>query len=431
MEATARIFYQRAPAKRTIDDRCPVKLCITHRQERRYYSLKEKIINNNWMFITEKNILKVNKDIQREYNRIVRAAEDVINEIPEFSFGLFEDKFFNRAGSWDNVFSATWGHIQELKVDGRYGYASSFESTLRAVKEFHIGKKLKLNCRNKVDDRYDKYMEGKKLSFPDITASWLKRFDAEMRDQGKSRSTIGIYTRNIKVLFNLAIKKHGVKVEYPFYEYKPKQAASRKLALTPYQISLIINYKTEDPQEQFCRDIFIFSFLANGMNLSDIARLKYSSIKCNEIVFVREKTKNEANEEDGIHVPITRQMQRIIDRHGNKTVGHDAYIFPVLSLDWNDRKQYSAIKLFTKTVNNNIKHVASAVGITERISSYVARHSFSTILKNAGASVEYLKEALGHSSIQVTQKYLKSFPSDTRREHSEKLEDQVFNTNAV
>lgn len=384
------------------------------------------------MFITEGNIPKVMaysprgqyKDIRLGYDRIVREAEGTINEIPVFSFGLFEDKFFNRAASWDNLFSAMIEHIQVLKLESRFGYAASFESTLRAVKEFHKGEKLDFNSRDKVETRYKEYLSGKKLSFPDITSTWLKKFDAWQRDQGKSRSTTGIYMRNIRVLFNLALKKHGVKAEYPFYDYHPNQADDRKMALSASRMALMANYKTENPQEQFYRDVFIFSFLANGMNLSDIAKIKYSDIAGGEISFVREKTKRK--NKNKIYVPITTRMQSIIDRHGNKAIGHDAFVFPILRPEWNDQKQFASIKELVKKVNSNIKHIAVKVGITERISSYTARHSFSTILKNSGTRVEFLKEALGHSSIRVTEKYLKSFESDTRREHSERLEEQVF-----
>jgi integrase/recombinase XerD len=76
--------------------------------------------------------------------------------------------------------------------------------------------------------------------------------------------------------------------------------------------------------------MFMFSFLANGLNLSDIARLKYSNIDDDSIYFVREKTKNK-DEQTELVVPITKQMQNIINNHGSKAIGHDAYIFPVLT----------------------------------------------------------------------------------------------------
>jgi integrase len=194
---------------------------------------------------------------------------------------------------------------------------------------------------------------------------------------------------------------------------------------------MIANYNTKHPQEQFYRDIFMFSFLGNGMNLSDIARLRYSNIQDGEICFVREKTKGEESEEDRLSVPITKTMQTIIDRYGEKAIGFDSYIFPILKPDWSEERNYAEIKQLTKQVNKYVRLIASVVGIKENISSYVARHSWATIAKNSGTSTEFISEALGHSSVIVTKRYLKSFEKSTREEHSEKMENTVYKQNAV
>ena len=446
MQATARIYFYTTADKRTKDNLCPVKLGITQKGVQRYYSIREKLKNNAWQFISEDDIKKVYpvdskgrqknptgiyKDIRKEYDRIKLEAENIINALPQFSFNLFKDRYDNKAGSWDNVFTAFWSHIQDLKNEDRLGYASTFESTLRAVKEFHTGKEFDFNPRrDKVETRAKAYLSGKELRFVDITASWLKRFDKWMQEQGKSNSTIGIYMRNIRVLFNLAIKEHKVKAEYPFTDYEPKSASGRKMALSAHQIVLIANCKTQHPQEQFYRDLFMFSLLANGMNLTDLARLKYSNINGDIVEFVRKKTEGKPNEVK-LKVIITQYLQGIIDRHGNKAVGHDAYIFDILKPDMDEARRYAAIKQFTKQFNKYIRQVAHAVGIKEKISSYTCRHSFSTIAKNNKTTTEFIKEVLGYSSVTVTQKYLSGFDESALREHSGKMEAVIFNNKAV
>jgi integrase/recombinase XerD len=443
MQATARIYIQKAPAKRTRKNLCPVKLCVTHNRVRKYYSINEVIKKPEWLFLSDdkdnNEIEKVTgdsprgkyRDIAFDYKRIVENAESVINNINSFSFNQFEEKFFRKAAAWDNVFIAMIDFIQTLRTEGRFGYASSFQSTLRAVKEFHEEKKFTFTSRQKIETRYDKYLSGKPLLFVDITSNWLKRFETWMQKEGKSTSTQGIYTRNIRVLFNIAIADHDVKAEYPFGKFKPKKTRGRKIALTASQIGMIANYKTQHPLEQYYRDIFMFSFLANGMNLSDIARLRYSDIIDGELCFIREKTKTEENEEDKLHVPITKTMQSIIDRYGNKSVGFDSYILPILKPDYSNEKKYAEVKQLVKQVNKYVSRIALIVGIKEKVSSYVARHSFSTIAKNSGTSIEFISEALGHSSVTVTKRYLKSFEKATRTEHSEKMENEIYNQKAV
>jgi len=439
MQATAQIYYQKTKSKRTKDNLIPVKLEIIHNRVQKYYSISNIIKDSNWLFLSEAEIERVTgdsprgkyRDIAFEFKRITDEAEKVINEINTFSFNQFEEKFFHKATAWDNVFVAMVDFIKGLKVEDRFGYASSFESTLRAIKEFHEGKGLDFNCRQKVETRYEDYTSGKPLNFVDITPTWLKSFELWLHKEGKSKSTIGIYVRNIRVLFNIALKVHQIRAEYPFTIHKPKTAKGRKTALTALQISMIANYKTKHPQEQFYRDIFMFSFLGNGMNLSDIARLKYSNIVDGEIWFVREKTKGEEADEDKLHVPITKTMQSIIDRYGKKAVGFDSFIFPILEPDWSEQKNYAEIKQLTKQVNKYVRLIASVLGIKENISSYVARHSWATIAKNSGTSTEFISEALGHSSVTVTKRYLKSFERSTREEHSGKMEDAIYNHKAI
>lgn len=435
MQATAVIYYQKRASKRTVDNKCAVKLRIYHGTDRREYSIKDRIENNDWLYLSDSDIESLNKprgkykDIAENFKTIINDAESIIKELQIFSFNQFEERFFNKELSWDDVFSAFWTQINEFKNEGRLGYASSLESTLRAIKEFHTGKKFNFNPRkSKVESRANEYLKGKPLLFVDITESWLKKFEKWMKDGGKSKSTIGIYMRNIRVIFNLATKKHKVKADNPFNNYKIKSAEEHKKALTIEQIGLIANYETKHPQEQFYRDIFMFSFLGYGMNLSDIARLRYSNIDFREkkLTYIREKTKASETIEVKNTVPITELMQSIIERYGNKTVGFDNYVFPILQNDWDDKKNYATVKQLTKQTNKYIRQIAVNVGIHEKISSYFARHSWATISKNTGKSIEFISEGLGHSSPLVTKRYLSSFEDGAKREHSESLEKSIF-----
>ncbi len=439
MQATARIYFQKAPAKKTKDDLCPVKLCVTHNRVRKYYSINEAIKDHDWLYVPETAIEKITCDSPRgkyrdmafEYKRITDEAGAIINGLREFSFNQFEEAFFHTVTDWDNVFTAMIDHIKELKSEDRFSYAMSFESTLRAIKEFHQGRAFDYNCRQKVVNRYQEYLSGKPLNFVDISPAWLKKFEKHLQRQDKSRSTIGIYVRNLRVLFNLAVNEHKVRAENPFKKHKPKTAEGRKIALTAEQISLIANYATSDPKEQFYRDMFMFSFLGCGMNLTDIARLRFSNIEGGEIVFVRKKTEAEEQTEEALRIPITRQMQTIIDMHGVKAVGHDAFIFPILRPDWDEEHKFAGVRQLVKLVNHYVKQIAKAVKIEENVSSYVARHSWATISKNTGASTEYISEQLGHSSVLVTRPYLKGFEKETREQQSGKIEDVVYNNKAI
>jgi integrase/recombinase XerD len=65
--------------------------------------------------------------------------------------------------------------------------------------------------------------------------------------------------------------------------------------------------------------------------------------------------------------------------------------------------------------------VAKRAGIDKKATTYVARHTFSTVLKRSGASTEITQEALGHTDIKTTESYLGSFDRETKRELAGRL----------
>ncbi len=462
MEATASIFFLTTKGRRTKDGLIPVQLKVTHKLVvkgektkfiRKYFPIKGKLqdINvpthvkeNDIKGLTSNNPKGKYKDYKTEYNRIESLANDIIKEATKegkapFNFDKFQSIWEGELTNWDNFIHAAIEHTLELEKEERYNYASSFMSTIAAVKQYIERKdyktlkdyfkkhKVHLTCRTKFEDRIPIYKSGKQLYFHDITVKWLQSFDKWLKDQGKSTSTRGIYQRNLRVLFNEGINNHDLNVDYPFKRFKPKSARRRKVALTANEISLIANYETNNSIEALYRDIFMFSFLAQGMNMADLARLRQSNIIGGNIQYVRHKTEEEEDIEETINVPITSQMQRIIDIHGVKSVGVDGHLFPFLNHGMTEKQVYYAIKDLVDDVNKQLANIGKSLGIEQKVTSYAARHSWATIAKRSGKSYEFISESLGHSNLSVTMAYMKSFDQTAQREHAEETENQIYN----
>ncbi|HEV8084344.1 MAG TPA: tyrosine-type recombinase/integrase [Chitinophagaceae bacterium] len=79
------------------------------------------------------------------------------------------------------------------------------------------------------------------------------------------------------------------------------------------------------------------------------------------------------------------------------------------------------MKEFTRDVNNGIKLITVDTSIESRVTTYSARHSFSTVLKRSGASLEFISEALGHTDVKTTESYLGSFENEMKKEFSNSL----------
>ena len=62
-----------------------------------------------------------------------------------------------------------------------------------------------------------------------------------------------------------------------------------------------------------------------------------------------------------------------------------------------------------KAANKALHKIGEKLGIPIDLTTYVARHSYATVLKRSGVSTAIISESLGHSSEKVTQIYLDSF----------------------
>ena len=67
------------------------------------------------------------------------------------------------------------------------------------------------------------------------------------------------------------------------------------------------------------------------------------------------------------------------------------------------------------------RKIKKKVGIEKNITCYVARHTFSTVMKRSGASIEFIQEALGHTNIKTTDNYLDIFEKEVKKEFLNRL----------
>lgn len=66
--------------------------------------------------------------------------------------------------------------------------------------------------------------------------------------------------------------------------------------------------------------------------------------------------------------------------------------------------------------------ISKRAGIGRIARTMETRHSCATIMKNAGVSPHYIKESLGHTSLQTTENYLAGFENVQRKKFAKILE---------
>ena len=231
-----------------------------------------------------------------------------------------------------------------------------------------------------------------------------------MRSRSNRDSGIAFRMRQIRAVFNKAISRKMISQDlYPFKFYKIS-----RLKLTPNKRALTIDEfkKIRDldlatyPNLIEAYNYFMFSFYTRGMNFVDMMLLKKENIQNGRIAYTRSKTKGKFN------IEIVDKVQNILDYYEAKNLD-SPFIFPILLQENMTPQQiaYREQKVLSR-YNKKLKELASLAGINKNITSYVARHSFATILKQIGTSTDVISELMGHSDVQITMTYLKEFNNE-------------------
>ena len=366
----------------------PLMVCVCKDGKRKYQSLGISIKAEQWDF---KSNLPKTKCPNRD--RIILLINERINEIQKAALDKrIAGKNFTATtlieSTTNNTINKTVGeyyqtYIQNLKKENRIRYAGMFEVSYSSFIKFN------------------KHLD---IPFSDIDATWLKRYELWMKEQNLSVSTISTRIRHLRAVFNLAIAEHSIKNDcYPFHSYKVsklyKQTAKR--AISKKEVLKIMQYQGDTPMECLAIDVFVFSYLNAGINFIDIAKLKRSNIVESQLIYNREKTKKLIN------VPLQQKAMEIIAKYENDK---SPYLFPILTPFHKTEIQIAnrLHKVLAK-INKHLKEIGKKLKLPIPLTTYVARHSYATVLKRAGVSTSIISESLGHGSEKITQVYLDSF----------------------
>lgn len=395
----------------------PVKLRVYSKsgnsKKVKLYSLDIDLTNDEfetiWINAENKSLRGSNNEMRLKLQAIETRANDEAKEMTVFDFAKFETKLFRKSSDKNNVKYHFDLVIQKNKNNNKIGTAESYRCTLNSLAKFSKAKK---KC------------EVEKLTFDVITVDWLKEYQDFMLASGKSYTTVAIYTRTLRVVFNNAIEDNDIiKDLYPFGKNKYKIPRTKKVkkALNSKQLKTLFDVEVLNDNEQQARDFWFFSYASNGMNFKDIALLKYSDIEDDKFSYYRAKTFDKTAEKTEIIIYLTDFTKGIISKYGNKT--KTGFVFNIISSKDKAEKQYKKIKNFTRLINDHIKRIAKRNDLPNDISTYWARHSFATNSLRKGASMEFISEALNHSDLSVTKNYFAGFEDEAKKEFANSLLD--------
>lgn len=270
--------------------------------------------------------------------------------------------------------------ICQLEKNGQIRTTEAYQSTLRSFKKYRKGKDIELT-------KFD----------AELTAD----YEQWLLYRNITKNTISFYMRILRAVYNRAVYQKLTSDKRPFTSVYTGIGHTQKRALSIEDIKKINRTLLIPQNEILARDLFMFSFYTRGMSFVDMAYLKKNDVKNGYLHYKRHKTKQQ------LTVRWEKNIQYIVNRHN---IAESPYLLPIITAsNGKERQQY---RYRQSMINKWLREIGENIGLSEKLTMYVARHSWASIAKELNIPLEIISKAMGHTSERTTQIYLKSIEND-------------------
>ncbi|SED21120.1 hypothetical protein SAMN04489761_4636 [Tenacibaculum sp. MAR_2009_124] len=280
-----------------------------------------------------------------------------------------------------------------------------------------------------------------KLNFSEIDYKLLSDFKKSKLTLGLKKNSIAAYLRGLKAIYNEGLKIHKLNFEHhPFVGVftgvttRKNRTKKRNISIESIKIFETLNNSLAKGQ-QLAIDMFLLQFYFGGQDLMDIHYLEKKQVsEDGRIYFTRGKLNEGGYEFD---LKIFPKTQRIL----NKFKSPDKFIFK-------GRKDYKGYKGHLRRINNNLEkvqerynahakrievitgkqyHKLDLLPLGGKITTKVARHTFSTIANRMYVEPDLLRSLMGHERDDVDTIYKDVYPEQERDKHH----SNIINTSKI
>ena len=249
--------------------------------------------------------------------------------------------------------------------------------------------KLILTKKTSTSIRYDweikalREYAGNSLRFSDITHVWMNAYQAYLLKDKQWNTMLNAF-KFIRSVCNAAIRD-GLTTYYPFKDWKyPTYQKPEKQALEQNDIDKLYEFMDKSGPEVKTITAFFLLETASGLRHSDwrnFSIVKNVSVagEGGKVDLYLRTTKTGTPVR--LPVDLMPSLKKILDY--------------ITANDLNYR--YSL-----EHTNRMLKVIGPAAGVTKRLTTHVARHTFASMMLNAGYSERFIAEAMGITVKQVS-----------------------------
>ena len=277
--------------------------------------------------------------------------------------------------------------VAVLHSEGRDGSAHVYRGALRRLRHFAVT----ASCTGSV-----------------VSPRFLKQFEGYLLQRQLSWNSVSTYLRMVRAAYNRAVDD-GLAPYVPRLfrrVYTGVRSSVRRSLPAGVLGRFLKDGQPLPPVLERARACFALLFMLRGMPFVDLAFLRRCDLRGHWLTYRRRKTGTR------ITVRVEPEAMTLVRRYA-ATGGSSPYLFPFIGRPGHD--EYGQYRRALRGLNRQLGalcrfwRLPSAV----RVSTYAARHSWASIANFRHYDPELISNAMGHSSVKVTETYFKAFP-DTR-----------------
>jgi integrase len=154
------------------------------------------------------------------------------------------------------------------------------------------------------------------------------------------------------------------------------------------------------------RTMFLL-MLRCGLRVSEVSSLRWTALDMSQGTLRVNNSKGQVDRVVYLSPDVATALRQW---HGLQTAAAN-YVFP------SRMKRKRGLPLGARQIRNRLIRSLQRAGITKRYGPHSLRHTFATQLLNAGASLEVVKELMGHHSLQMTLRYTQLYDRTKRAQY--------------
>ena len=308
-------------------------------------------------------------------------------------------------------------------------YAQHSRDLLEQGKQWGTSKRYG-DSINKLTD-YVHSLGVKDMDFRDISPAFISGYTTYLQslpntrypDSTLSPNTIAKHLKVLRAILNKAVDDKLIQpYDIPRKLISIKETPPAITGLRDSELARLINLPIKENTDRWnARNLFLFAMYEGGIRIGDAIQLRWRNITGTRLIYTMMKNGKK------VDVILVQKAVKILKLYKKPGLQPAHYIFPYLDnnaeyaryLDYEDRqtmppdiskKLFETINAREARIGKMLREIRCLAGIPH-LTFHTARHTFALRAKEANVDNTVLKNILKHSSLNVTETYVKKLDS--------------------